>query len=750
MYLAGAWVALQVAGHVTDTAGLPEWVPSFAFVLLVVGLPVVLATAIVQEGSSRGVDGDPEAPDAGVAAEPKRPHPSARAGESPLTQALTWKRVGVGGLGALILLAVAIGGYFALRAAGIGPSASLMAQGIFEEGEAVVLADFRNSTPDSLLAPLVTEALRADLASSGVITVVPAHTVRETLGRMQVDPALGLVPERAAEVAIRMGVKVVLEGEVGMAGSGYILLATLRAPETGEALGSFRRTASGDAELIGAIDALSNDIRERAGESLRAIRSGPGLSTVTTGSLDALRLYTEAMEYGIIGDVARTLPLLGEAVELDPDFGMAWRAIAVSLSNLGQDNPRRIAAATRAFELRHRLSEYERNQTAGFYHLAVSGDVEAAIEAWEALLSRYPDDNALLGNMSVALRTRTRYEESLEYIERAIAVNSSWSAPQSNRVSMLNFLGRYDEAQIAQTFMETEFPQNRVFNMLNRGQLYAAQGQFEQEAEVGRRMTSDPNLPSFFRTIGLILQIDGLGSGGRFLEWEAQLERELTLLREEGRDLDLIEFSWLHLTVARLMLGPGTELETRIRAFLETGVLESGLSAHPLWLHTLPYREFAVITAAAGMADEAEALLEAWAAEGGAMSENPLRETRQVVTALLDPDPAAAAERLARFQTDARCPRCYQWELADRLQAAGLHDEAIAAFESMSAGAPDLRIVGLHFALREERLGELYEAVGQPDRAAEHFARFGELWAEADPVFQPRVERARARVSRAN
>ena len=737
--------------------------PSFAFVLLVVGLPIVLATAIVQEGAPRRGDGDPEASKAGASAEgaesvrahgpgdpPGRGERPAQIRSSPLARALTWKRVALGALGGGLLLVVAVGGYFALRAAGIGPSASLVAQGVFEEGEAVVLADFRNSTPDSLLAPLVTEALRADLASSGVITVVPAHTVRETLGRMQVDPTARLGSERAAEVAIRMGVKAVLEGEVGMAGGGYILLATLRAPETGEALGSFRRTASGDAELIAAIDALSNDIRERAGESLREIRSGPGLSTVTTGSLDALRLYTEALKFRDVGDNAGALRHFSEAVELDPEFAMAWRGISVSLMNLGQDNPRRIAAATRAFELRERLSEYERNQTAGFYHLAVTGDVEAAIEAWEALLSRYPDDRLLLGNMSVALRARTRYEESLEYIDRSVAVDSSWSAPQSNRVSMLTILGRYDEAQSAQAFMEAQFPQNRVFNMLNQGQLDGARGRFDEQADIGRRMASDPNLPSFFRTIGHVLQIDGLRSGGRFAEWESQLQRELALLREEGRDLDFIEFSWLHLTVARLLLGPGPELEARIRAFLSTGVLDSGLSAHPLGGSTLPYREFSVITAAAGMADEAEALLERWEHEGGAMSEAPLRETRQVVTALLDPDPEAAAERLARFQTDARCPRCYQWERADRLQAAGRYAEAIEVYESMSSGVPDLRLAALHFALREERLGQLYEAVGQPERAAEHYARFTELWAEADPIFQPRVERARERAIGAN
>ncbi len=33
-----------------DGLNLPEWIPGFAVVLLMIGLPIVLATAFVQEG----------------------------------------------------------------------------------------------------------------------------------------------------------------------------------------------------------------------------------------------------------------------------------------------------------------------------------------------------------------------------------------------------------------------------------------------------------------------------------------------------------------------------------------------------------------------------------------------------------------------------------------------------------------------------------------------------------------------------
>ena len=56
IYLGGAWVAFQVVQALTENAGLPAWLPALALALLVIGLPIVLATAFVQEGPPRIVD----------------------------------------------------------------------------------------------------------------------------------------------------------------------------------------------------------------------------------------------------------------------------------------------------------------------------------------------------------------------------------------------------------------------------------------------------------------------------------------------------------------------------------------------------------------------------------------------------------------------------------------------------------------------------------------------------------------------
>ena len=179
-----------------------------------------------------------------------------------------------------------------------------------------------------------------------------------------------MVPfELAREIATREGAKAVLDGEIVRLGQSYVVSARLVAALDGQELATFRETAASEDELIGALGKLSRAVREKAGESLRAIRASSELERVTTPSLPALRKYVEGSALADeAGDAERGLALLGEAVTLDTAFAMAWRKIAVLLGNEGRDRTRALAAITTAYRHRERLSEKERLLTEGYYY----------------------------------------------------------------------------------------------------------------------------------------------------------------------------------------------------------------------------------------------------------------------------------------------------------------------------------------------------------------------------------------------
>src|SRR5690606_26408827 len=166
---------------------------------------------------------------AGTAAAPPAIVPRGGVLDEPATRSpihhrlLTWRNAILAGVAAFALLGLAVTGYFFMRVTGIGPVAPLIAQGVIDAGEAIIIAEFENTSDDPSLGDVVTEALRVDLAGSPALTPLAPSRVQEMLRLMQREADEPLTPALAREVAIREGIRAVLEGEVASAGSGYIV-----------------------------------------------------------------------------------------------------------------------------------------------------------------------------------------------------------------------------------------------------------------------------------------------------------------------------------------------------------------------------------------------------------------------------------------------------------------------------------------------------------------------------------------------
>ena len=363
LYAAGSWIVLQVVDQLVQSAGLPDWVPSLALVLLLIGFPMVLATAFVQVGMRKRVEADEAIETAPARAEARAAEaaaPAARAASSAPTKAeasswlkrnvFTWRNAIAGGVAALALFGAATAVWMVLRGAGVGTAGTLVAKGLIEDGERVVLADFSG---DSSLAVAATMALRVQLAESGIVSVAEPSTVAQALRRMEVADG-PLDANRAREVAEREGLNAVVAGDVAGAGGSYILTVHVIETSSGDELVTVGETASDSDDFLAAMDRLGRKLRERLGESLGSIRSSAPLERATTSSTEALRKYSRSREAFDARDMEKTIALLDDAIALDSTFGMAWRALAVA------DLDRRKEAATKAFELRDRLTERER------------------------------------------------------------------------------------------------------------------------------------------------------------------------------------------------------------------------------------------------------------------------------------------------------------------------------------------------------------------------------------------------------
>jgi len=273
VYAVISWGLLRGVESLTAALGLPDWTPAMAVALLLIGLPITLATAIVQGGIPGLRIVDAMDPNELEGLTPSEVHVVPQSHPMYGVSLLTWRNSILGGVMAAALLATSVVSYLAMWAFGIGPVGSLVAQGVLEPHDPIIVADFENRTDNARLGETLTEVFEINLRRSVIITVIDPILVSEALERVGRGPETPLTGELARDLAGREGIKAVVETEVSRSGAGYRVSAGIVRPD-GSPLARFHEIASNDEELVPAVQQLSSRIREKFGESLRTIRSG--------------------------------------------------------------------------------------------------------------------------------------------------------------------------------------------------------------------------------------------------------------------------------------------------------------------------------------------------------------------------------------------------------------------------------------------------------------------------------------------
>ena len=733
VYLGVSWVALQVVDLLKQNMGLPDWVFPFAIVLLVIGLPVILATAMLQgrPGSAADVAPAPETP-----ATESQPAPVADADMTP-RNLFTWRNALVGGALAFVLLAAVTTAFMFMRNKGIGPVGSLVAKGLLDERSPIILADF--VADDEGLSRAATEAFRVDLSQTRIVKVAERSSLEPALERMQVDPNQPLTESVAREVAVREGLKAVIAGEITEAGGSYVLTARVVSAADGLELASHRETARDGSEIIPAIDRLSGKIREKIGESFTSLRSDAPLAAVTTSSLEALELYSEALEaVDHRGDAEAAIRLLEEALEIDPEFASAWRKLGIELSNARRERARSTEAVTRAFELKDRLTPRERYLAEAAYYMDVRFDEARAMTAYERMLDLDPNDDWALNNLGIVYGSLGDAERALELYQRSVAVDSS-SITLGNVMFTLVRLGRFDEAAEAVEAGRRLFPRDRRFYI---GAIGIAMNleDYEGVATIANEMQDalPSDLPAQATSRFRLAENAGLqGRLAEATELEAEGRGYLQQMGLPGGDYAQGEF-WMTLDV-RNDTASARELIERMLVDHPLEDIEEPLDR--------PYFGFAGGYAALGDAEKAQAMMDAFRESVPDAPEDRWSDDQARVEGVLAIHSGRFDEAIDHFMELRRLqPACNTCGLDGSALAhdlAGRADSAITWYrrdlETPRTNAPNRPLLF-------ERVAQLYDARGDLENAALYYARFVELWADADAELQPRVEAARARL----
>jgi eukaryotic-like serine/threonine-protein kinase len=339
---------------------------------------------------------------------------------------------------AVAMLALSVGSYFYFHRT---PKLT--------DKDTIVLADFTNTTGDSVFDGTLRQGLSVQLEQSPFLSIISDQQIQQTLGLMGQPVDARLTSTIARELCQRTGSAAVLDGSIAQIGTQYLLTVKAANCVSGESLASAEAKASDMNHVLDALGETASEIRNKLGESLSTVkRFNTPLEQASTTSLDALQAYSMGWKDMMAGQRSAAIASFQRATRLDPKFAMAYTQLGVNYSRygesvLGAENTRK------AYELRERVSEHERLHIESNYYIFVTGNLEKARRSFELWAQAYPRESTPYVALGLISRTLGQYDEALTPSRTALRVDAERAGSYLHLAQLYILLGRFSEARTA-------------------------------------------------------------------------------------------------------------------------------------------------------------------------------------------------------------------------------------------------------------------------------------------------------------
>jgi tetratricopeptide (TPR) repeat protein/tRNA A-37 threonylcarbamoyl transferase component Bud32 len=334
---------------------------------------------------------------------------------------------------AVAALALSVAGYFYFHHA-----AKLT------DKDTIILADFTNTTGDPVFDGTLRQGLAVQLEQSPFLSIISDQQIQQTLQMMSQKPDAKLTPEIARELCQRTASAAVLDGSIAQIGTPYLLTVKAVNCSNGGTLASTEVQASDKNHVLEALGKTASEMRNKLGESLSTVQKfDTPLAQATTPSLEALKAFSSASREAS----PLAIPLLKHAVELDPNFALAYAWLGIWYTSAGE--PTIAAGYTRkAYELRDRVSEPEKYFISAIYFKEVTGNLEKAEQTCKLFMQAYPRSEMPHIYLSGAIYPAMgRYDGVVSEAREAIALKPDFSASYAFLMEGYIELNRFDEAK---------------------------------------------------------------------------------------------------------------------------------------------------------------------------------------------------------------------------------------------------------------------------------------------------------------
>ncbi len=642
---------------------------------------------------------------------------------------------------------------------------------------------FKNNTGDENLnhwRSTLSDLLITDLTQSKYIRVLSGDQIFDILNQLDQLKAETYSTRVLKEVAALGRATHILQGDFSRAGDTFRINTVLKNASTMESLGSEIVEGEGEKSFYAMVDDLTRRIKAsfKLTEEQIAVDIDRHVGEITTSSPEALKYFSEGSQHYRKGENREAVDLLEKAVEIDPEFAMAYRNLAGAYSNLGYPTKWR-EFNQKALELIDRVSDRERYRIQGDFFRRSEKTYDQAFDAFKKLLELYPDDwigNNSLGMMYLNLeewdKAAERYEVNVK--NRVEAMHS-----YVNLASAYRYQGLYDRAQEVLDFYLNNISDNARVHRAS-AYIYSYQGKYDLAlAEVNKALSLEPsnfeNLNQrgdiFFlkgdltkakedyqkltlnnEVVARAWGIVGLTAlnilQGRFEESMKNLKIGVQLAEVHGEKVGAWQLQML-LTYIQIHSGKPEEALKELDKMWIVAVEDD----NPAWQRFvwrrrgIAYTEMSSIDEAQKAADELKNSLEK------ALNKKLMRDFHHL-TGWIELKKGNISGAIKNLEKALSLYPYYQGrlqtQLLDSLALAnfkiGELDKAQEYYERITQLTVPRYFRGDIFAKSFYMLGQIFERKGWKGKAIEHYEKFLDLWKDADPRIAE-VEDTRTRLS---
>lgn len=572
LYVGIAWICIEGASVLLPAFEAPDWILRSLIILAVIGLPVTIVLAWIYDVTDEGIEVQGDPTDTVVVPFGGR----------------TMDFVVIGVLSVALVFSVYL-----------NISAKSSVEAAPKEPISVLIADFDNRTGDALFNGTLEQALQIGIESASFISGYRRDSARKLAS--SVNAGNQVLDEAAARlVAVREGIKLVMAGSIEERNGRYTLYVRAVDPKGGEALVSAEVDAKDKLDVLAAVGTLSGDLREELGDEDLDRERLVTAETFTARNLEAAHAYAKAQSLQYNGKYDESMVFYREALAHDAEFGRAYSGLALSAYALGQTEESE-ALWSKALETIDTMTERERLRTLGLYYSIVTRNFNKAIETYEALVEKYPADDAAHNGLAVQYFYALDFQSALRAGAVLLDIYPNSVMGRSNyalyAMYASDFQTAVDEAQkvreLDPEYLKAWLPV--AIKALDDGDVAAAQAAYTAMNSMGVR--------------GKMLSQIGLADAALFAGDYAAAEKALALgieaAAEAGSQNNLATMRMARAEMLWLEQRP----EDQVRAALQEALSTSGRLPREVPAALL-YAELGDVAAASAIADDLAAALQ--------------------------------------------------------------------------------------------------------------------------------------------